>query len=128
MRIRESMLVLKTCRRDPGRTGRPSFSDHAGAVRCCHGWLSPASGKGGSQAETRDRSTVISRARSRGDDMRGLVGGNLRATGQAYRRTDPARNCCRHLELFDSALANCPNLPQAARLRAAPRIDGGAKA
>ena len=63
-------------------------------------------------SEARDRSTVNIAASSRGDDMRGLVR-HLRATGQLTAGLILRALLSGNLDLFDAALAELSDLPQA---------------
>ena len=74
--------------------------------------------------EARDRSTVNIAARSRGDDMRGLVR-HLRATGQLTAGLILRALLSGNLELFDHALAELSGLPQS-RVSALLHDRGGA--
>jgi uncharacterized protein (DUF2336 family) len=62
--------------------------------------------------ETRDRCTVLVAARSRGEDMHGLVR-HLRATGQLTAGLILRALLSGNLELFDHALAELSGLPRA---------------
>jgi uncharacterized protein (DUF2336 family) len=73
-------------------------------------WLS-ADRAGRIASETRARSTVNIAARSRGDDMRGLVR-HLRATGQLTAGLILRALLSGNLELFDCALVELSGLPQ----------------
>src|SRR6195952_1958901 len=75
-------------------------------------------------SESRDRCTVNVAARSRGDDMRGLVR-HLRATGQLTAGLILRALLSGNLELFDSALAELSGLPLA-RVSALLHDRGGA--
>jgi uncharacterized protein (DUF2336 family) len=75
-------------------------------------------------SEARDRSTVNIAARSRGEDMRGLVR-HLRATGQLTAGLILRALLSGNLELFDSALSELSGLPQA-RVSALLHDRGGA--
>jgi uncharacterized protein (DUF2336 family) len=74
--------------------------------------------------EARDRSTIHIAARSRGDDMRGLVR-HLRATGQLTAGLILRALLSGNLELFDAALSELSGLPQA-RVSALLHDRGGA--
>jgi uncharacterized protein (DUF2336 family) len=74
--------------------------------------------------EARDRSTINIAARSRGEDMRGLVR-HLRATGQLTAGLILRALLSGNLELFDSALAELADMPQA-RVSALLHDRGGA--
>ena len=75
-------------------------------------------------SEARERSTVNIAARSRGEDMRGLVR-HLRATGQLTAGLILRALLSGNLELFDAALAELSGLPQA-RVSALLHDRGGA--
>ena len=116
--IRESMLVLEglpAATRDGA--GRQTFR-HAGAVRRRPQLAQSPTGQGGIASEARERSTVNIAARSRGDDMAGLVR-HLRATGQLTAGLILRALLSGNLELFDCALAELSGLPQARVIRAA---------
>ena len=87
--IRESMLVLEDLPAATRLALVAKLSDTLAQFVVARNWLS-ADRAGRIASEARDRSTVNIAARSRGDDMRGLVR-HLRATGQTHCRTDPAR-------------------------------------
>ena len=74
--------------------------------------------------EARERSTVNIAARSRGEDMQGLVQ-HLRATGQLNAGLILRALLSGNLELFDSALAELADLPLA-RVTALLHDRGGA--
>src|ERR1700710_2703237 len=74
--------------------------------------------------EARDRSTINIAARSRGDDMAGLVR-HLRATGQLTAGLILRALLSGNLELFDAALSELSGLPQA-RVSALLHDRGGA--
>jgi uncharacterized protein (DUF2336 family) len=75
-------------------------------------------------SEARDRSTMNIAARSRGHDMRGLVR-HLRATGQLTAGLILRALLSNNLELFDHALSELSDLPQA-RVSALLHERGGA--
>ena len=113
--IRESMLVLEDLARgDAGRAGRKTLG-HAGAIRG-RPQLAERRSRGRIASEARERSTVNIAARSRGDDMRGLVR-HLRATGQLTAGLILRALLSGNLELFDQRCRNCP----ACRRPASPR-------
>jgi uncharacterized protein (DUF2336 family) len=87
------------------------LSDTLAQFVVARNWLS-ADRAGRIVSEARDRSTVNVAARSRGDDMRGLVR-HLRATGQLTAGLILRALLSGNLELFDSALAELSDLPQA---------------
>jgi uncharacterized protein (DUF2336 family) len=86
-------------------------------------WLS-ADRAGRLASEARERSTVNIAARSRGDDMRGLVR-HLRATGELTAGLILRALLSGNLELFDTALAELSTLPQG-RVSALLHDRGGA--
>ncbi len=86
-------------------------------------WLS-ADRAGRIASEARDRSTVNIAARSRGEDMSGLVR-HLRATGQLTAGLILRALLSGNLELFDRALAELSGLPRA-RVSALLHDRGGA--
>jgi uncharacterized protein (DUF2336 family) len=86
-------------------------------------WLS-ADRAGRIASEARERSTVNIAARSRGDDMHGLVR-HLRASGQLTAGLILRALLSGNLELFDSALAELSGLPRA-RVSALLHDRGGA--
>ena len=87
------------------------LSDTLAQFVVARNWLS-ADRAGRIASEARDRSTVNIAARSRGDDMRGLVR-HLRATGQLTAGLILRALLSGNLELFDHALAELSGLPQA---------------
>jgi uncharacterized protein (DUF2336 family) len=121
--IRESMLVLDDLPAATRVALVAKLSETLAQFVVARRWLS-ADRAGRIASETRDRSTVNIAARSRGDDMRGLVR-HLRATGQLTAglilRALLSGNC----ELFDHALAELSGLPQA-RVSALLHDRGGA--
>jgi uncharacterized protein (DUF2336 family) len=86
-------------------------------------WLSPDRA-GRLASEARERSTVNIAARSRGEDMQGLVR-HLRATGQLTAGLILRALLSGNLELFDTALSELSGLPQA-RVSALLHDRGGA--
>ena len=99
------------------------LSDTLAQFVVARNWLS-ADRAGRIASEARDRSTVNIAARSRGDDMRGLVR-HLRATGQLTAGLILRALLSGNLELFDHALAELSGLPQA-RVSALLHDRGGA--
>src|SRR6202030_2678201 len=87
------------------------LSDTLAQFVVARNWLSPDRA-GRIASEARDRSTVNIAARSRGEDMRGLVR-HLRATGQLTAGLILRALLSGNLELFDAALAELSGLPQA---------------
>ena len=99
------------------------LSDTLAQFVVARNWLS-ADRAGRIANEARERSTVNIAARSRGDDMQGLVR-HLRATGQLTAGLILRALLSGNLELFDSALAELSGLPQA-RVSALLHDRGGA--
>jgi uncharacterized protein (DUF2336 family) len=121
--IRESMLVLEDLPAATRVALVAKLSDTLAQFVVARRWLS-ADRAGLIVNEARDRSTVNVAARSRGDDMRGLVR-HLRATGQLTAGLILRALLSGNLELFDSALAELSDLPQA-RVSALLHDRGGA--
>jgi uncharacterized protein (DUF2336 family) len=121
--IRESMLVLEDLPAATRVALVAKLSDTLAQFVVARNWLS-ADRAGRIVSEARDRSTVNVAARSRGDDMRGLVR-HLRATGQLTAGLILRALLSGNLELFDSALAELSDLPQA-RVSALLHDRGGA--
>ena len=99
------------------------LSDTLARFVVARNWLS-ADRAGRIASEARDRSTVNIAARSRGDDMCGLVR-HLRATGQLTAGLILRALLSGNLELFDAALAELSELPLA-RVSALLHDRGGA--
>src|SRR5246127_1022120 len=109
--IRESMLVLEDL---PGATRLAlvaKLSETLAQFVVARNWLSPERA-GRITTEARDRSTLNIAARSRGEDMRGLVA-HLRATSQLTAGLILRALLSGNLELFDASLAELADLPQA---------------
>jgi uncharacterized protein (DUF2336 family) len=109
--IRESMLVLEDLPAATRLALVTKLSDTLAQFVVARRWLS------GDRAEriageARERSTVNIAARSRGDDMRGLVR-HLRATGQLTAGLILRALLSGNLELFDHALSELSELPLA---------------
>jgi uncharacterized protein (DUF2336 family) len=121
--IRESMLVLEDLPAATRVALVAKLSDTLAQFVVARNWLS-ADRAGRIVGEARDRSTVNVAATSRGDDMRGLVR-HLRATGQLTAGLILRALLSGNLELFDSALAELSDLPQA-RVSALLHDRGGA--
>jgi uncharacterized protein (DUF2336 family) len=121
--IRESMLVLEDLPAATRVALVAKLSDTLAQFVVARNWLS-ADRAGRIVSEARDRSTVNVAARSRGDDMRGLVR-HLRVTGQLTAGLILRALLSGNLELFDSALAELSDLPQA-RVSALLHDRGGA--
>src|ERR1700738_1619324 len=108
--IRESMLVLEDLPAATRLALIAKLSDTLAQFVVARNWLSPDRA-GRIASEARDRSTVNIAARSRGEDMRGLVR-HLRATGQLTAGLILRALLSGNLELFDSALQGLSGLPQ----------------
>jgi uncharacterized protein (DUF2336 family) len=121
--IRESMLVLEDLPAATRVALVAKLSDTLAQFVVARNWLS-ADRAERIAGEARDRSTINIAARSRGDDMRGLVR-HLRATGQLTAGLILRAMLSGNLELFDSALAELSGLPQA-RVSALLHDRGGA--
>src|SRR5712664_3816281 len=121
--IRESMLVLEDLPAATRAALVAKLSDTLAQFVLARNWMS-ADRVGRIASEARDRSTMTIAARSRGDDMRGLVR-HLRATGQLTAGLILRALLSGNLELFDSALAELSDLPQA-RVSALLHDRGGA--
>src|SRR5712671_796366 len=121
--IRESMLVLEDLPAATRLALVAKLTETLAQFVVAKNWLS-ADRAGRVASEARDRSTVNIAARSRGDDMRGLVR-HLRATGQLTAGLVLRALLSGNLELFDSALAELSDLPRA-RVSALLHDRGGA--
>jgi uncharacterized protein (DUF2336 family) len=121
--IRESMLVLEDLPAATRVALVAKLSDTLAQFVVARNWLS-ADRAVRIASEARDRSTVNIAARSRGDDMRGLVR-HLRATGQLTAGLILRALLSGNLQLFDAALAELSDLPQA-RVSALLHDRGGA--
>src|ERR1700754_480262 len=121
--IRESMLEVEDLPAATRAALVAKLSDTLAQFVVARNWLS-ADRAGRIAGEARDRSTVNIAARSRGDDMRGLVR-HLRATGQLTAGLILRALLSGNLELFDSALTELSDLPQA-RVSALLHDRGGA--
>jgi uncharacterized protein (DUF2336 family) len=121
--IRESMLEVEDLPAATRAALVAKLSDTLAQFVVARNWLS-ADRAGRIAGEARDRSTVNIAARSRGDDMRGLVR-HLRATGQLTAGLILRALLSGNLELFDHALAELSDLPQA-RVSALLHDRGGA--
>ena len=109
--IRESMLVLEDLPAATRLALVAKLSDTLAQFVTARNWLS-ADRATRIASEARDRCTVNVAARSRGDDMRGLVQ-HLRLTGQLTAGLILRALLSGNLELFDYALAELSGLPQA---------------
>src|SRR5450759_5294405 len=121
--IRESMLVLEDLPAATRVALVAKLSDTLAQFVVARNWLS-ADRAVRIASDARDRSTINIAARSRGDDMRGLVR-HLRATGQLTAGLILRALLSGNLELFDAALAELAGLPQA-RVSALLHDRGGA--
>jgi uncharacterized protein (DUF2336 family) len=121
--IRESMLVLEDLPAATRLALVAKLSDTLAQFVVARNWLS-ADRAGRIAGEALDRSTVNIAARSRGEDMRGLVR-HLRATGQLTAGLILRALLSGNLELFDHALAELSGLPPA-RVSALLHDRGGA--
>jgi uncharacterized protein (DUF2336 family) len=109
--IRESMLVLEDLPAATRAALVAKLSDTLAQFVVARNWLS-ADRADRVTTEARDRSTVTIAARSRGDEMCGLVQ-HLRATGQLTAGLILRALLSGNLELFDHALAELSGLPLA---------------
>src|SRR3979411_2269823 len=121
--IRESMLVLEDLPAATRLALVAKLSNTLAQFVVARNWLS-ADRADRIAGEARDRSTIHIAARSRGDDMRGLVR-HLRATGQLTAGLILRALLSGNLELFDAALSELSDLPQA-RVSALLHDRGGA--
>jgi uncharacterized protein (DUF2336 family) len=121
--IRESMLVLEDLPAATRAALVAKLSETLSHFVVAKNWLS-ADRAGRVASEARDRSTLNIAARSRGDDMAGLVQ-HLRATGQLTAGLILRALLSGNLELFDAALAELSELPRA-RVSALLHDRGGA--
>jgi uncharacterized protein (DUF2336 family) len=121
--IRESMLVLEDLPAATRVALVAKLSDTLAQFVVARNWLG-ADRAGRIAGEARDRSTINIAARSRGDDMPGLVR-HLRATGQLTAGLILRALLSGNFELFDSALAELSGLPRA-RVSALLHDRGGA--
>jgi len=107
--IRESMLVLEDLPAATRLALVAKLSDTLAQFVVARNWLS-AERATRIASEARDRCTVNVASRSRGDDMRALVG-HLRATGQLTAGLILRALLSGNLELFSYALAGLSDLP-----------------
>src|SRR6516165_2136217 len=121
--IRESMLVLDDLPAATRAALVAKLSETLAQFVVARNWLS-ADRAGRIASEARDRSTIHIAARSRGEDMRGLVR-HLRVTGQLTAGLILRALLSGNLELFDIALAELADMPQA-RVSALLHDSGGA--
>src|SRR5215831_3822943 len=109
--IRESMLVLEDLPSATRAALVAKLSETLAQFVVARNWLS-ADRAERMASEALDRSTINIAARSRGDDMRGLVS-HLRATGQLTAGLILRALLSGNLDLFDIALAELADMPQA---------------
>lgn len=121
--IRESMLVLEDLPAATRAALVVKLSETLAQFVVARNWLS-ADRAGRVTGEARDRSTINIAARSRGEDISGLVR-HLRATGQLTAGLILRALLSGNLELFDSALAELSGLPKT-RVSALLHDRGGA--
>jgi uncharacterized protein (DUF2336 family) len=108
--IRESMLVLEDLPAATRAALVAKLSETLAQFVVARNWLS-ADRAGRITTEARDRSTLHIAARSKGDDMAGLVA-HLRATCQLTAGLILRALLSGNLELFDAALAELSGLPR----------------
>jgi len=121
--IRESMLVLEDLPAATRAALVVKLSETLAQFVVARNWLT-ADRAGRVTSEARDRSTINIAARSRGEDISGLVR-HLRATGQLTAGLILRALLSGNLELFDSALAELSGLPKT-RVSALLHDRGGA--
>jgi uncharacterized protein (DUF2336 family) len=109
--IREAMLVLVDLPAATRAALVAKLSDTLAQFVVARNWLS-ADRAGRIAGEARDRSTINIAARSRGDDMQGLVR-HLRVTSQLTAGLILRALLSGNLDLFDAALAELSDLPLA---------------
>src|SRR5215203_5664169 len=109
--IRESMLVLEGLPSATRMALVAKLSDTLAQFVVARNWLS-ADRAGRLANDARERSTMTIAARSRGEDMAGLVQ-HLRATGQLNAGLILRALLSGNMELFDAALAELADLPLA---------------
>jgi uncharacterized protein (DUF2336 family) len=107
--IRESMLLLDDLPAATRAALATKLSETLAQFVVARNWLS-ADRAGRIAAEARDRSTMTIAARSRGDDLRGLVQ-HLRLTSQLTAGLILRALLSGNLELFETALAELSELP-----------------
>ena len=107
--IRESMLVLEGLPSATRLALVAKLSETLAQFVVARNWMS-ADRAGRIASDARERSTVHIAARSRGEDMLGLVR-HLRATGQLTAGMILRALLSGNLDLFDSALAELTDLP-----------------
>jgi uncharacterized protein (DUF2336 family) len=121
--IRESMLVLEDLPAATRAALVAKLSETLAQFVVARNWLSPDRAVR-IATEARDRSTINIAARSRGEDMGGLVR-HLRATGQLTAGLILRALLSGNLELLDHALSELSGLPRA-RVSALLHDRGGA--
>lgn len=121
--IREAMLVLEDLPAATRAALVAKLSETLAQFIVARNWLS-AERADRMTAEARDRSTMNIAARSRGEEMQGLVR-HLRVTGQLTAGLILRALLSSNLELFDAALAELADLPLA-RVTALLHDRGGA--
>jgi uncharacterized protein (DUF2336 family) len=109
--IRESMLQLDDLPAATRAALVTKLSETLAQFVVARNWLSPDRA-GRITSEARDRSTINIAARSRGEDLRGLVR-HLRLTGQLNAGLILRAMLSGNLELFEAALAELSELPLA---------------
>src|SRR5947209_11535952 len=109
--IREAMLVLEDLPAATRAALVAKLSETLAQFVVARNWLSPDRAER-MTVEARDRSTMNIAARSRGEDMQGLVR-HLRITGQLTAGLILRALLSSNLELFDAALAELTDLPLA---------------
>lgn len=109
--IREAMLVLEDLPSATRAALVAKLSETLAQFVVARNWLS-ADRADRITIEARDRSTMNIAARSRGEDMQGLVG-HLRITGQLTAGLILRALLSGNLDLFDAALAELADLPLA---------------
>src|SRR6478736_3452669 len=108
--IREALLVLEGLPAATRAALVAKLTDTLAQFVVARNWMS-ADRAGRLANEARERSAVSIAARSRGEDMQGLVQ-HLRATGQLTAGLILRALLSGNLELFDSSLAELSGLPQ----------------
>src|SRR6201995_2855708 len=121
--IRESMLVLDDLPAATRAALVAKLSETLAQFVVARNWLS-ADRAGRIATEARDRSTLHIAARSKGDDMAGLVA-HLRVTSQLTAGLILRALLSGNLELFDASLAELSGLPQGPRSRPLQDRRGG---
>jgi uncharacterized protein (DUF2336 family) len=109
--IREAMLLLEGLPAATRAALVAKLSDTLAQFAATRNWLSPERAARLAD-ESRERSTISIAARSRGEDMQGLVQ-HLRATGQLNAGLILRALLSGNLELFEAALAELADLPLA---------------